>query len=59
MLNHRIRGSLFHYQKNFYFAIGFYVFGKSIQKHPDSVCENDVNDEQNVRVCNGRVFALL
>ena len=24
-------------------------FGKSIQKHPDSVCENDVNNEQNVR----------
>ena len=21
-------------------------FGKSIQKHPDSVCENDVNNEQ-------------
>ena len=24
-------------------------FGKSIQKYPDSVCENDVNNEQNVR----------
>ena len=48
MLNHRIRGLLFHYKKN-YFAIGFYFFGKSIQKHPDSVCENDVNNEQNVR----------
>ena len=36
-------------QKNCYFAIGFYFFGKSIQKHPDSVCENDVNNEQNVR----------
>ena len=24
-------------------------FGKSIQKHPDSVWENDVNNEQNVR----------
>ena len=24
-------------QKNCYFAIGFYFFGKSIQKHPDSV----------------------
>ena len=36
-------------QKKFcYFAIGFYLFGKSIQKHPDSVCENDVNNEQNV-----------
>ena len=32
MLNHRIRGSLFHYKKNCYFAIGFYFFGKSIQK---------------------------
>ena len=49
MLNHRIRGLLFHYKKNCYFAIGFYFFGKSIQKHPDSVCENDVNNEQNVR----------
>ena len=39
---------LFHYKKNCYFAIGFYFLGKSIQKHPDSVCENDVNNEQNV-----------
>ena len=30
-------------QKNCYFAIGFYFFGKNIEKHPDSVCENDVN----------------
>ena len=50
MLNHRIRGLLFHYKKNCYFAIGFYFLGKSIQKHPDSVCENDVNNEQTVRV---------
>ena len=49
MLNHRIRGLLFHYKKNCYFAIGFYFLGKSIQKHPDSVCENDVNNEQTVR----------
>ena len=49
MLNHRIRGLLFHYNKNCYFAIGFYFLGKSIQKHPDSVCENDVNNEQTVR----------
>jgi len=50
MLNHRIRGLLFHYKKkNCYFTIGFYFFGKSIEKHPDSVCENDVNNEQNVR----------
>ena len=38
-------------QKNCYFAIifiGCYFFDKSIQKHPDSVCENDVNNEQNV-----------
>ena len=26
--------------------IGFHFFGKSIQKHPDSVCENDVNNEK-------------
>ena len=49
MLNHRIRGLLFHYKKNCYFAIGFYFLGKSIQKDPDSVCENDVNSEQTVR----------
>ena len=48
MLNHRIRGLLFHYKKNCYFPIGFYFLGKSIQKHPDSVCENDVNNEQTV-----------
>ena len=48
MLNHRIRGLLFHYKKNCYFAIGFYFLGKSIQKHPDSICENDVNNEQTV-----------
>ena len=35
MLNHRIRGLLFHYKENCYFAIGLYFFGKSIQKHPD------------------------
>ena len=34
---------------NCYFAIGFYFYGKSIQKHPDSVCENEVNNEQNIR----------
>ena len=49
MLNHRIRGLLFHYKKNCDFAIGLYFFGRSIQKHPDSVCENDVDNEQNVR----------
>ena len=49
MLNHRIRGLLFHHKINCYFAIGFCFFGKSIQKHPDSVCENDVNNEQTVR----------
>ena len=49
MLNHRLRGLLFHYKKNCYFAIVFYFSGKSIQKHPDSVCENGVSNEQNVR----------
>ena len=33
-------------KKNCYFAVGFYYFGKSIQKHPDSVSENDVKSEQ-------------
>ena len=46
MLNHRIRGLLFHYKTNCYLAIGFYFL--VIQKHPDSVWENDVNNEQNV-----------
>ena len=59
-LNHQIRGLLFHYKKNCYFAIGFYFFGKSIKKHPDSLCENDNNNEVNVcayyiRVSNGMV----
>ena len=48
-LNHRIRGLLFHCKKNCYFAIGFCFLSKSIQKQPDSVCENDVNNEQTVR----------
>ena len=43
MLNHRIRGLVFHFKKTVIF-IGFYFFGKSIQKHPDSVCENDVRN---------------
>ena len=46
MPNHRIRGL---YKKSCYFTIGFYFFGKSIHKHPDSVCEDDVNNEQNLR----------
>ena len=41
--NHRIRGLLFHFKKIVIF-IGFYFFGKSIQKHPDSVCESDVRN---------------
>ena len=49
MLNHRIRGLLFHCKKKCYFAIGFYFLSKSIQKQPDSVCQNDVNNEQTVR----------
>ena len=32
-------------KKKCYFAIGFYFFGKSIQKHFDSICENDINNE--------------
>ena len=49
MLNHRIRGLLFHYKKKLLFGNWFLFFRKSIQKHPDSVWENDVNNEQNVR----------
>ena len=39
---------IFHYKKNCYFAIGFYFFGKSIQKNPDPVRKNDVNKKENV-----------
>ena len=51
-------------KKHCYFAIDLYFFGKSIQKHSDSVCENDVNSEQNVRaLCakplNERLIILL
>ena len=50
MLNHRIRGLLLHYKKKIVILqLASIFFGKSIQKHPDSVCENDVNNEQNVR----------
>ena len=42
MLNHRIRGLLFHYKKiKLLFCNWLLFFVKSIQKHPDSVCEND------------------
>ena len=47
MLNYRIRGLLFHYKKLF-FCNWHLFFGKSIQKHSDSICENDVNNEQNL-----------
>ena len=36
-------------QKKLLFCNWFLFFGKSIQKHPDSVWENDVNNEQNAR----------
>ena len=36
-------------QKKLLFDNWLLFFGKSIQKHPDSVWENDVNNEQNVR----------
>ena len=42
-LNHRTRGLLFHYKKKLS-AIGFYFLVRDIQRHPDSVCENDVNN---------------
>ena len=65
MLNHRIRGLLFHYKKNCLFCDWLVFFCKSIQKHSDSVCENDVNNEQNVRMLvyakplNERLIILL
>ena len=34
MLNHRIRGLLFHYKKKLLFCNWLLFFGKSIQKHP-------------------------
>ena len=39
-----------HYKKKLLFGNLLLFFGKSIQKHPDSICENDVGNEQNVRV---------
>ena len=49
MLNHRIRGLLFHYKQIVILQLASIFLGKSIQKHPDSVVENDVNKDQNVR----------
>ena len=49
MLNHRISRFIIPLQKKLLFDNWFLFFGKSIQKHPDSVWENDVNNEQNVR----------
>ena len=46
MVNHRTRGLLFH-KKNCHFAIGPYFLVRVFTEHPDSVCENDVNNEQN------------
>ena len=43
MLNHRIRGLLFHYKKKLS-GNWLLFFCKSIQRHPDSVSENDVNN---------------
>ena len=43
MLNHRIGGLLFHYKKKLP-GNWLLFFGKSIQRHPDSVCEDDVNN---------------
>ena len=43
MLNHRIRGLLFHYKK-IILQVASVFFGKSIfEKHPDCVCENEQN----------------
>ena len=36
-------------KKKMLFCNWLLFFGKSIQKHSDSVCENNVNNEQNVR----------
>ena len=41
-----MRGLLFRSKKKLLSAFGFYFFGKSIQKRPDSVCEDDVNNEK-------------
>ena len=43
LLNHRIRGLLFHYKKKIILQLAsIYFLGKGIKKNPDSVCENDV-----------------
>ena len=45
MLNHqKSRGLLFHNKT------GFYFFGKSTKKHPDSLCENN-NNINELNVC--------
>ena len=49
MLNHRIRALLFHYKQIVILQLASIFLGKSIQKHADSVVENDVNKDQNVR----------
>ena len=48
MLDHQIRGLLFHYKKNTKKIEANCQTTKSIQKHPDSICENDVRNAQNV-----------
>ena len=50
MLNNRIKGLLFHYKKKCYFAVGLYFSVRVFTENPDSVCDNNVNNEQNVRV---------
>ena len=62
MLNHRIRGLLFHYKQIVILQLASIFLGKSIQKHPDSVVENDVNKDQNVlyvKPLNERLIILL
>ena len=49
MLNHRLRGLLFHYKKNCYLAIGFYFLVRVFRNILIPCGENDVNNEQNVR----------
>ena len=49
MLNHRIRSLSLHHKKIVILQLASIFFAKSIQKHSDSVCENNVNNERNVR----------
>ena len=48
MLNYQIKGFSIPLQKNYSFVKGFNFFAKSIKNRPDSLCENNNNNELHV-----------